>query len=110
MSGQGTDQGRGEIGAIDRIFTAARSVRTPIQLVSFSIGAVVFVVLLRATFGADVLAFTLLLLPFILLIVVFNDKTLAVISRGGYAVLTIAILIVIGSFIPSAYIGLSLVT
>jgi hypothetical protein len=96
--------------SVQKILDHAKSVRTPIQLTSFVIAVVFAIVLLRANIATEVLEFTILLLPFILLILLFNGTTLDRISRGGHPLLIIAVLIILGSFIPSGFVALTLIS
>ena len=91
------------------VFDRVKSVRTPVQLISFLLAIAFAIVMFQLSPAANLLAFVILLLPFILLVLVVNKKILETLSGGGYVLLIIASLIIIGSFIMSAYVAIALV-
>ncbi len=90
------------------VFQAARAVTTPIQLISFTLAVLTTIVLFQANPTTNVLVFTILLLPFILLILIFNEKLLRRLDKGGRAPLLIAGLVIAGSFLLSGFVAISL--
>lgn len=81
------------------VFETVHSIKTPVQLICFLLAIVLAIVIFQASPAANVLAFVILLLPFILLILLVNKKILDTISNGGYALLIVAGLIIVGSFV-----------
>ncbi len=91
------------------IFDSAKSVGTPIQLISFALAVLTTIVLSRVNPGTNLLVFTVLLLPFILLILVFNEKILARFRTASHGLVAVAILVIVGSFSLSGYLAVILV-
>lgn len=88
---------------LEKVFERVREVRTPIQLISFALAAILAVALLRADVTINALILFVLLLPFILLILVVNNRILNSIKQGGNVVVATVCLLILGLFIFSAY-------
>jgi hypothetical protein len=95
------------IPGIQKILETAKSVRTPIQLASVAIALVFIVVLSRANIAVEAVHLVLALLPFILIFLIFNGKTLDRIKAGGIAVAILLLVCVLGSFVPAILIAVS---
>ncbi len=89
------------------ILRAAQSVKTPIQLASFVIAIVTTIILFQSNPSTNVLVFTALLLPFVLLIAVFNEKVLKSLEQPGP--FWIAGSAMIAALLLSGYVAFSLI-
>ncbi len=94
---------------IDNVFEKIKSVRTPIQLATFVLAVVLAIALFHAQLTTNVLALMILFLPFILLFLILNKKTLEVLAGGGHVILIIAVVLIVGSLVLSGYAGIALV-
>lgn len=88
---------------VKTVLDKARQIKTPIQFTSFLLAIAFLIVVFRATPGTNVLVLIVLFLPFILLMLVFQEKVLKRIAGGGYFVMVIVSLLVIGALVLSAY-------
>src|ERR1043166_5700480 len=99
----------GKAKIVQTVFEKVNSIKTPIQLVSFILAIAFGAIIFQVSPGSNLIAFVILLLPFVLLFVVVNKKILDTVSSGGHVALIIVCLIIIGSFVTSILVGIMLV-
>ncbi len=99
----------GTKGLVQRIFQHAKGVSTPIQLTAFAIALITTVVLSKSHPGGNVLVLMILLFPFFVLILVFNEKVLTRLLSAGYQSLAFVTMAIVGSFLLSGFVFTALV-
>jgi len=99
----------GKFKFIETIFDKATSIKRPIQLFSFILAIAFGAIIFQVSPGANLVAFVILLLPFVLMFVVVDKKILETVSNGRNAVLLIVALVIVGSFLTSILVGVMLI-